>query len=359
MRAAAAPLALLALTAAACRFDPSGLSVDRGAGAPDAPTDWTIEQRDRPVCVAGAATETNCLDGCDDDGDGLVDCADPDCAAYECVPAAPGGMAGYYRLHESAWGDPATSCPGTATLATCALGSPSAGNCAPCTCGSLTGATCGFPPIQTWAGVLDCKGAGSDQTAALTKSSCVAGQITDGGSVKVVGDASLTSEGTCTVSGGTPLNPPPWSRKLEACGVETAGGGCSSGYACVPRGATSTVCHRLASGSCGSSWSTTTAFRDWKDNRACTPCVCKPGGTTCKGGSYTFYGDNQTCSSVGCNSPVTVKPGGSCQPFGYTGTHEYSVEPEGASASGGSCTASGGQPTGSVETTPVTFCCPS
>jgi hypothetical protein len=31
------------------------------------------------VCMEGVATEVNCNDGIDNDGDGLVDCQDPDC----------------------------------------------------------------------------------------------------------------------------------------------------------------------------------------------------------------------------------------------------------------------------------------
>ena len=39
------------------------------------------------VCPGGQATETNCNDGLDNDCDGLIDCADPDCASKACVPS--------------------------------------------------------------------------------------------------------------------------------------------------------------------------------------------------------------------------------------------------------------------------------
>src|SRR6185436_995373 len=42
---------------------------------------------------AGPPPAEDCENGVDDDGDGLVDCADPDCAklGYQCVAAVPSG----------------------------------------------------------------------------------------------------------------------------------------------------------------------------------------------------------------------------------------------------------------------------
>jgi hypothetical protein len=46
----------------------------------------------------GASVAENCLDGIDNDDDGLVDCADDDCMEHVCLPAAPAPWAGPVAL---------------------------------------------------------------------------------------------------------------------------------------------------------------------------------------------------------------------------------------------------------------------
>lgn len=50
----------------------------------------------------GATGVEDCANGDDDDGDGLTDCADPDCGAvgYACVAAPPSGWSGPVAIYE-------------------------------------------------------------------------------------------------------------------------------------------------------------------------------------------------------------------------------------------------------------------
>ena len=61
--------------------------VDPGERDPNDPSD-----ADEPPCVPPA--ESACGNGIDDDGDGLIDCADPDCAADSACSAVEVGGGG-------------------------------------------------------------------------------------------------------------------------------------------------------------------------------------------------------------------------------------------------------------------------
>src|SRR5262245_29671494 len=84
----------------------------------------------------GGATE-DCTNGVDDDGDGAVDCEDPDCAgaAFTCVAPAPADWNGPAIFGQTV-GDHALAC---ATPWTKKVDAPT------CTACSCSGGTCGTP----------------------------------------------------------------------------------------------------------------------------------------------------------------------------------------------------------------------
>ena len=47
-----------------------------------------------PSGGGGGSMKEDCTNGKDDDGDGKIDCADPDCADYRCTPKVPAGWEG-------------------------------------------------------------------------------------------------------------------------------------------------------------------------------------------------------------------------------------------------------------------------
>jgi hypothetical protein len=77
-------------------------------------------QAGRCACPGGQTRETSCSDGLDNDCDGLVDCADPDCARLQC------GSSGNQR------------CCGT----TCVNTETDAANCQGCGLACAAGQTC-------------------------------------------------------------------------------------------------------------------------------------------------------------------------------------------------------------------------
>ncbi|HEY0195851.1 MAG TPA: hypothetical protein VGC42_32275 [Kofleriaceae bacterium] len=92
------------------------------------------------------AEERDCFDGLDNDGDGMVDCADPSCAAIAtCVADVPAGWNGHAMLYD---GDASAAPPGCSGLWTSELvagnSAPSAApaSCSACACGAPAGGEC-------------------------------------------------------------------------------------------------------------------------------------------------------------------------------------------------------------------------
>jgi len=89
--------------------------------------------------------ETSCFDGFDNNGDGLVDCADPMCASVAaCVAKVPSGWVGYTVLYDGApTSVPSCAAPFVVTVTPGSAGlSGAPATCAPCTCGPSNGSAC-------------------------------------------------------------------------------------------------------------------------------------------------------------------------------------------------------------------------
>jgi hypothetical protein len=89
--------------------------------------------------------ETSCYDGVDNNGDGLVDCADPTCASIAaCIAAAPAGWTGYAALYDGPTaGAPSCAAPLSTMLAPGNAELTAApATCTPCTCGPSNGVAC-------------------------------------------------------------------------------------------------------------------------------------------------------------------------------------------------------------------------
>jgi hypothetical protein len=101
-----------------------------------------------------------CLDGVDNDMDGLVDCADvDDCAPaeYECAPEPPGGWTGNARAVAVAYGGVLPDCAAGETSAQYLAGPATETLCAGCSC-TLAGAACSAPEVTCWWGNDTCQG---------------------------------------------------------------------------------------------------------------------------------------------------------------------------------------------------------
>ncbi len=228
-------------------------------GAPDA----GVEDAG-PSC---APSETDCADGVDEDCDGVVDCADPDCSARSCgAPTiGPWGACGGWT---STCGEAGTRSR-TVTDALCSAG----------VCGTAertqteacsrdqTGVSCGGLTCDDWGactGFATTCDEGGTQTRACTDARCAGG--------------------TCVLTGSTQTQPCTRDTGGVSCGMTTCGGWSSCNYAstCDQSASRTRTCtdHRCVSGTCTDPTRTETGAcnRD-TDGASCGSC------NTCSGGS--------------------------------------------------------------------------
>ncbi|MBI4702239.1 MAG: hypothetical protein HY744_14010 [Deltaproteobacteria bacterium] len=364
------PVLLLVALAGACG---ESFTTGQGAGgtAATATATGAAGQGGSPG-QGGQGDGEKCLNGQDDDGDSLADCADPQCATgYGCASAAPAGWEGLLRAQAVAFGQgPPLVCPGGAPAERVYFGAEQPMSCAACKCGTLQGVSCSPPKIGCWKGSGECEGAAKDQTGSFTSAACVGfeplGPVSS--SCRITEAASVASPGSCAPSGGEPGPAAPFSGQLEIC-WSPAGAGCPAGKACVaaaPAGldALGVCIRREGHQECPEGWSTAFAgFGAYGDNRDCAPCGCQPPAVACQGGAYTIYPCNKECQEPlegSCAQVVTVS-GGDCKNTStLMGPVPWSVKATGPGAVGADqpCAPTGGQPTGAVtHDAPTTICC--
>jgi hypothetical protein len=338
---------------------------------------------------AGAGPVEDCMNGRDDDDDGAVDCADPDCEpGFECAPPVPGGWTdlGYLALFQGA-SAALPECPNGAAIAYEGGDDldPGASACTACGCASATGQSCeltqdldpakpGIQPIQV--SNMPC---GQPATVLSTMSvpdppwggGCYHGDPQPGGQTcagepcnrALIAAVPSVAGGSCDPTGGEPaFGTPTFDVTARACAVPSGGGGCSGGAQCVPRPAApfeARVCvGRAGDQTCpdGDFSERFVFFEGVEDERACSGCSCGAvSGGSCEM-TLTAYGD----ASVGtCNNPVDSVASGTCTDLsGNPGLYGLRASVTMIPA-GGTCPVTGGGiPSGDVlPSTPSTFCC--
>jgi len=304
--------------------------------------------------------ETDCLDGVDNDGDGHVDCADPDCTDYACVVAPPKGWQGFFWYRTVAWSDnPADpeTCP-DASQAIRYNEEPAGDLTCACSC-DLQGTVCLPAPISCTSKNGNCGGA-KDWTDELSSGSCEKPDSGNDLSCKLTGPPVLDDTGSCEpemVVG----NKNPFALFHDVCGEAMTGGtGCGSGV-CVPKPVApydSGACIRKAGTEmCPSGWGDEHHVHEgFDDERVCTDCTCGEdlSNLACEGTEYTAYDHN------GCGGSTEIISTEQCIDMSYladvfTWGMRLTTPP---APTGGTCTALGGDPQGAVATSgPVTYCC--
>jgi hypothetical protein len=321
--------------------------------------------------TAGAATggtagtgavESSCLDGVDNDGDGLVDCADPDCSPdHQCVAAPPTGWEGFFWYRSEPWSttpsDP-EPCPDASPPTRFFEDAGDPFDCS-CSCGNLQGASCLPAPIGCTNANTTCSNL-SDWTSQLAGGTCQKPGSGNTLSCRLTGPAPVDQPGSCQAT-STKQEKDPFGGITDVCGAPLAGGGgCGSGV-CVPKTAApydSGACIRKSGiVACPTGWSDEhDLFEDGDDQRTCTECSCAPdvASISCEGTVYTGYdynnctGGTRTVSSTSCQNISAVADL-------QTWSLRLTTKP---TPSGGQCTVVGGTPAGSVVTTgDATYCC--
>ena len=327
---------------------------------------------------SGGSAAENCLNGLDDDNDGSIDCADTDCgpAGYSCVAGIPLGWSGYQSLFVGAEAD-LPACPSQFPSQIPYLGRamPMADPvmCATCGCDAPIGEACDLPDMVT---VIEktCQLMATSVTKtdlavpAMWDGSCqavpaAAGGMTCGAMMDpcnraVKAAAPGMAGGSCAVSGGAPTTPAVvWGVNGKACGDAPLGGGCGAGEVCQPLPAQpfqpGLCIYKAGEQTCPGEPFTQqhVLYEDMDDTRACTECTCgSPGGGACTA-NITVYND------AACSTGAVTFAAGACA--------NLSLNPAVAgrkaqivTMTAGKCTASGGDPIGTVTPTqPTTFCC--
>jgi len=305
----------------------------------------------------GGAGVEDCLDGIDNDGDTLVDCADSDCTQVECVPDAPSGWQGNVRRRPSAYMGAVADCP-DGTLPTVYAGGPASAACTACVCGGAMNASCGPPDVTCYQGDNSCNNNqldigvadGTCEKPAVSNDSTMSCEVTTASAVVV--------PGSCAPSGGTVIGDP-WAGEQHVCLDPTAaaGGGCGPAEACVPVGVApydGPACILQAGNTpCPAAYPNgSVVFTGGTDTRGCSPCGCDVPATTCAGGAFRFY-DFDGCAGGSIDVTGTCV---SVSPLMDGGT--WSMRAIDGTPSSPACATNGGVPSGAVTTTgPTTICC--
>jgi hypothetical protein len=230
-----------------------------------------------PTGGGGSAPVENCLNGIDDDGNGLTDCDDSACSTYACVPSASGMDA--YAVLVGAPGD-CTAPTSAASWNTCSCGcTPNAGACnvtveayrdASCDIhiGTVSTGGCGdiMPDGVVWL---------SGSTAPSSQASCspAADHVP-----APVNACTLTDVGRCT---GNAICVPPVFAGAKQCVVMPVGSPCPAPY--------------------------TVGQTAFLGGTTCT-CDCANSGSTCDPPAVDVYFGSNGCG----NAPQAVPLPGPC-----------------------------------------------
>ncbi|HSY25354.1 MAG TPA: hypothetical protein VK841_24685 [Polyangiaceae bacterium] len=350
---------------------------------PDARADAADAQAMGDGCVNRGGPE-NCTNGIDDNCDGLIDCADPQCVpdagfqGYTCVPSPPSGWVAPVVLYDfTGSAIPAPTPPSCGSnypvraFVAHDQPSPPASTCT-CTCGGVSGASCTSPTVTFYS-----DGCNTALGASPVPTSCT--QVLSRGGINGIKltSAGSPSGGGCDAGVASTIptfdNTNDWLRTGGGCttarehaGVPPVQGGCAANQVCVENPPSSLGVHMCVAleGSqslCGAANGVTgydagfTYYESDTDTRVCSGAGCNCGSPSLTCTPTVTVGNSSTCNSqprsetTTCD-PTTNYPSGGTQMVWAVGS---------STPSGGSCapTGSGTLNGGITKTGVVTVCC--
>ena len=342
----------------------------------------------------GMVIPEDCTDGIDNDLDGKIDCADPDCqAGFSChSPLTPAlvalGWTGHYALTDGLVAALPGSCPGATypnpVYSGYRLLNAPAAQCSACICSAplgevcdvqvhivagscnewSNGTACAFPIPSIANGTCDQSGgflmAGNNTCAPASGANCPMGSSPCNQSASA--DPAVLVGGSCNPSVQTPTIPPTkWTNAGRACQPAAEGKGCASSFACLPNAPApyGFVCiSHVGDFACPANSGFTSKHTffdiDPTDDRTCSDCQCSGvNGASCTS-SMEIYSDLIANS---CSTKLATIPPNGCAPLagnpavlGRKGVN--------TAITAGSCSQSGGAATGTATgVNPVTYCC--
>jgi hypothetical protein len=234
----------------------------------------------------------DCFNGTDDDCNGDIDCADSACQGPAmCVPNAAGAELGT-RLTSG------TTCPQGYTGVTLHRGLSADPQCTGCTC-TPSASNCNSSIVTHYPNTCGFQTTG------------VSYVLTTNGCATVGTDASVHyyavgGEAECTPQGTAKPSTAKWAETTTYCKADHVGGGCASGWSCVPNATTPACALSAGTNACAGNYPTGTGAA-WNtgltDKRTCSACQCGLGLPACTGGKMQVY------SSTDCSgNPVSLGP---------------------------------------------------
>lgn len=298
----------------------------------------------------------------------------PECTA-SCVAAAPPGWEGPFAIAEASSADAGSQgCANDSWVSTLDLVAGASADPASCTCscGPPSGETCSTPNVSYFRDrscTMPCA------TPTPVGATCTPLSATGCGlTPHFTTTPPWADGGACAPVATMSLPPLAWSASAHLCAPAPAVelGACPSGEACVPSpdstAAPLVLCvaqqgdvrcpsvygfrhaaRNQAGPDGGSDGGSGPYFAQATDSRGCTVCTCgAPSGVACASSGIVAYSDSA------CMMPsMTMGPDAGCVALGA-----YSTTCAGAAASGGTCSPTGGVPTGGITlTSPYTICC--
>ena len=261
--------------------------------------------------AAGATGGEACLNGTDDDGDQLIDCADPDCsgAGYQCVAPPPTGWTGPYAYWVGSL--PHAACPtGYPTKAFTGWDDLKA-SAATCNCGCAKPANVRCEgQLGYWASSAP-SSCDATATGGWHPNSCFSAFST--GWFKLYG---YRSAGTCSAPSVTKDIPAAvWDTGKQLCEAQTQGAGCSGSELCAPPPPapySAKVCiARSGTHTCPSPYLTAhTLYLAVNDTRDCS-CSCGLQAGNCTANARLAVGSNcvsSTTLNIGDCKQLTASP---------------------------------------------------
>jgi hypothetical protein len=252
--------------------------------------------------------ESDCLDGVDNNGDGLADCADPTCLDVECVGAPTGGAELGLLTGTACTGDYGTTeVQHQGPTTTCTTDSCECINDVKCsiTAGEITAAnttcTSGYAlPATTQTVHFYEKSSHPNDPSLCTALPAQAYQSDEGGTVSLVSS-------TCRSATTTPPTPTViWNTTTNFCAASRSSNTCAaSGQVCITKPASGGVCMRIpnASAGCPAGFTTgsTGVYYTSATGGECSACGCTLGNNTpnCTNTSIGLYSDTACQTGVG------------------------------------------------------------
>jgi hypothetical protein len=295
---------------------------DAGDSAADSGAEGDAAGDVREAAVDGGCSQTpeDCTNGIDDNCDGKIDCADPECVAagYECATTY-GGWSGPIILYD---GDGGSSAPSPAS---CPTANPDYGTdvfdghrtpnalAAVCTCGCGTPADAGCPgaSIELFSD--------PDCGTSMGPPSIIVGctqPLNYANADSVLITAPSAQSAPCDASAAKSVPSWNWMDTQRACKPtrilhQGISGGCASGQYCVDPPPTSVFTGGLCIYQTGNQSCSTTPRYPYKhvsydggaDTRDCdgSACACQPGSVSC-----TVDGASLDPSADDCSSGYSV-----------------------------------------------------